>query len=189
MKECSRCHLERSADAFYDSNPWTCKDCVRARAGIRYKEKREECLAQSKKWTEENPARSREIKQAYRERNRETEREYFRFRRACKPELTYEIQNKYRESHPWVYTAAAQKRRAAKLNATPPWANFEIIGLFYEFAALLSEVTGEEYEVDHIVPLQGEFVSGLHVETNLRVMLKHDNRVKSNKFEQGESNG
>lgn len=82
-----------------------------------------------------------------------------------------------------VYSTARAKRRAAELQATPIWAQKDLIEVFYEFSALLGQATGAEYEVDHVIPLQGVLVSGLHVETNLRVIPKHDNRVKANKFE------
>ena len=46
----------------------------------------------------------------------------------------------------------------------------------------MSETTGERYVVDHIVPLQGETVSGLHVPWNLRVITQVENLAKSNKL-------
>ena len=184
MKICSRCQLELSNDMFYDSNPWTCRPCVKARAGLRYKEKREECLDSMRKWALNNPERSRELKQEWRDRNKETVRSYAVYRREFFPAEIAAANTKYREANPEVYTAAAAKRRATLLQATPSWTDFETVGLFYEFAALLSEATGEPYEVDHIVPLQGDLVSGLHVENNLRVITQNANRVKSNKYEE-----
>ena len=38
-------------------------------------------------------------------------------------------------------------------------------------------------EVDHIIPLQGQFVSGLHVPENLRVIPRSINRSKRNKVD------
>lgn len=54
-------------------------------------------------------------------------------------------------------------------------------------AARLTRRTGIVHEVDHIVPLQGENVCGLHVETNLRVITKAANREKSNRWQDGGS--
>lgn len=65
----------------------------------------------------------------------------------------------------------------------PPWANKEAIEAIYDEARRLTEETGVQHHVDHEIPLQGEYVSGLHVETNLRVMLAADNMAKKNKFE------
>lgn len=72
------------------------------------------------------------------------------------------------------------KRRAAKLQRTPDWADHELITLFYAEAQALTDMTGVEHHVDHIVPLQGETVSGLHVATNLQVITAAANLQKGN---------
>lgn len=78
--------------------------------------------------------------------------------------------------------AKVARRRATKLLATPSWARADAIEAVYFLAAYLTESTGVKHEVDHIVPLQGENVCGLHVEYNLQVMKMTDNRSKANRF-------
>ena len=56
------------------------------------------------------------------------------------------------------------------------------IGEIYKKAADLTKSTGIKHEVDHIIPLKGENVSGLHVPSNLRIITKIENRKKYNKF-------
>jgi len=46
----------------------------------------------------------------------------------------------------------------------------------------MSKITGIQYHVDHIIPLQGENVCGLHIAANLRVIPARDNLAKSNKL-------
>jgi hypothetical protein len=77
----------------------------------------------------------------------------------------------------------AAKRRAARLQRTPPWADLRAIKAFYVEARRLSAATGVQHDVDHVVPLQGELVSGLHVETNLRIVTASENTRKRNRFE------
>jgi hypothetical protein len=70
------------------------------------------------------------------------------------------------------------KRRASKLNATPVWltkAQLKEIKIFYKNCP-------KGYEVDHIIPLQGREVKGLHVSWNLQYLTISENRSKSNKF-------
>ena len=82
-------------------------------------------------------------------------------------------------------TAMENERRAAKVNATPGWltqADRREIASIYERAALLTAVTGERHEVDHVVPLRSSVVCGLHVPWNLEVIKAYKNRAKSNLF-------
>ena len=73
-------------------------------------------------------------------------------------------------------------RRAAKLQRTVAWGNKDLIDDVYARAQRLTEATGIPMEVDHIYPLQGAMVSGLHVENNLQILPKAVNASKSNKF-------
>lgn len=74
------------------------------------------------------------------------------------------------------------KRRAKIKNATPSWADIGAIRSLYHKAKEVSEITGTPHEVDHVVPLQCKYVSGLHVEYNMQVIPAVDNRKKSNSF-------
>jgi hypothetical protein len=72
------------------------------------------------------------------------------------------------------------KRRAAKLQRTPAWCNHELIKLIYAHATHIEEL-GIKCHVDHIVPLQGKKVCGLHVHNNLSVVTDLENLKKNNR--------
>jgi hypothetical protein len=76
-----------------------------------------------------------------------------------------------------VIAQATRRRRYVS------WANVEAIAALYARAALLTRETGRSHVVDHIIPLKGRTVSGLHVETNLRIIERSENaRVQSFAF-------
>lgn len=80
----------------------------------------------------------------------------------------------------------AAKRRVAKIQRTPLWADREAILALYVEAVRLSRETGVLHHVDHRIPLQGRLVSGLHVHQNLQILTASANSIKSNKFEVSE---
>ena len=74
-------------------------------------------------------------------------------------------------------------RRATIASSTPKWANLDKIKQIYKCASDLKKQTGILYEVDHIVPLKGKNVCGLHIEHNLQIIEMSKNRQKAYKLE------
>jgi hypothetical protein len=88
-------------------------------------------------------------------------------------------ENKHMRS---VYEADYQH---SKIQRTPKWLteeDFWMIKEIYSLASLRSKVFGFSWHVDHIIPVRGKKVSGLHVPSNLQVIPWIDNVKKHNKF-------
>lgn len=86
---------------------------------------------------------------------------------------------------PWRLSAeqvAIAEKRVRRLRI-PPWADRNAIAATYREARRLTIETGVVHHVDHIVPIQGRLVSGLHVENNLCVLVATENVRKHNKFD------
>jgi hypothetical protein len=93
-----------------------------------------------------------------------------------------EDNRRYKRQNKVKVLAWANKRRAAKLQATPAWADFKAIEAVYQKAAQLTEETGIKHEVDHIIPLIHPLVQGLHVPENLQILTAKENMAKNNRF-------
>ena len=119
-----------------------------------------------RRWREENPERKAESDKKYRTTN---------------PEKKSQSQARYRKANPDKHAANQGKRRAAKLQATPAWADEFIISEIYELSQLRSEATGMIHHVDHIVPLKSKLVCGLHCEHNLTILTGIENLTKNNR--------
>ena len=92
---------------------------------------------------------------------------------------------RYKEANLDLYNTLTSLRRRRFRDATPPWLSRKQkveIRQLYQIAITMSRTTGEQYVVDHIVPMQGEGVCGLHVPWNLRVITQEENLKKSNKL-------
>jgi len=116
-------------------------------------------------------------KEYYRQYNhRESRKEYLKQWNKANPELLKEYQKRYQRNNPGKVCFRSVNRKASKLQRTPAWADMEAIKFFYECRPA-------GCHVDHIIPLCGETISGLHVETNLQWLPAIDNQIKGNKFQ------
>lgn len=95
-------------------------------------------------------------------------------RRAC-------AKKKWKQTHKGMVNESTARRFAAKMKATPVWADRLEMQRIYEEAVIRSQRTGQQWHVDHIVPLRSRLVCGLHVPSNLQTLLWRDNVVKSNR--------
>ena len=80
-----------------------------------------------------------------------------------------------------------RQRELALLQRTPSWLDPDelfLVAEAYALASLRSKVTGIAWHVDHVIPLRGKTVSGLHVPLNLAVIPAIDNIRKRNNYEQ-----
>lgn len=92
---------------------------------------------------------------------------------------------KWRKENKEYVIAYNAFRHAAKLKRTPSWLTDQQkqeMKAIYERAKNLTLVTGITHHVDHILPLQGKLVSGLHVPTNLQILTESENCSKQNFF-------
>jgi 5-methylcytosine-specific restriction endonuclease McrA len=123
-----------------------------------------------------------EVKQRYYEKNRAQVIARAQARPMAEKQL-YKIT--YKQNNPDLYKALTSFRRRRFRDATPHWLTHKQkseIRQLYRIAITMSQTTGERYVVDHIIPLQGESVCGLHVPWNLRVITQEENLAKSNKL-------
>lgn len=177
MKRCNQCLQTKPTAEFYRNKVKTdgftdqCKVCCKANAAHRRSVK---------------PEITREEVRRAREANKD---QYNAVRRgsvgvARRQKHAESIANglrRYRQANKPKIAALRAKGRAAKKLATPSWANRAYIALFYEFANHESDRLGQSVHVDHIVPLQNQFVCGLHCEHNLQLLTARDNKRKGNR--------
>lgn len=148
-----------------------CKDCKK---GI------------NKKYVENNIDKVSNYHKSYFQENKEYLMELDRLWKLSNPEKTKAIQNNYTSRNLDKRCANSAIRRARLKRVLPIWANSKLIKEIYKESRDLTQSTGIMHHVDHIIPLNGKLVSGLHVETNLQILVASENLQKNNKFEIGD---
>jgi hypothetical protein len=176
MKICTRCHIQKPFEAFYGSSTLKsgymshCKDCEAERNKAKFELRKEAQLAKAKQWRDANKDKQAAAVQAWRENN---------------PERTAAMYRDWAERNRDKVNAKWMKRDASKKNRTPNWLTLDELWMIeqaYDIAAKRTQMLGTSFHVDHIVPLQGKTVSGLHVPWNLQVIPAKLNQQKSNRF-------
>lgn len=120
----------------------------------------------ARNYRESDPVRYGEVKRNWVERN--TARRQATVRR-------------YTLKHAAKLHEKVRARQAGKMLALPAWADRSAMTEFYKEAKRLTRETGVRYEVDHIVPLRGRGVCGLHCEANMQLLPKAENIRKLNR--------
>ena len=128
-----------------------------------------------KQWRLKNKERIKETNRLYNLNNKSKVKEMARLYLLNNREKRKETVRLTRLNNPHTQKAITAKRRALKLKATPKFANLKKIKEIYKKCP-------KGYHVDHIIPLQGKVVCGLHVEWNLQYLTPSENSSKSNKL-------
>jgi hypothetical protein len=92
----------------------------------------------------------------------------------------------WKKENPDKHCSSQARRRAKKLERMLKWGKQELkleIDNWYRRAKLATIFMGESYQVDHVIPLQGKTVSGLHVPWNLTILTASENRKKGINYE------
>ncbi len=174
---CNRGHLDERL-----TSSSTCCECTRENHYTYYAKNREKALESIKKWSQKNndvvAATSRKYRSSNPDTAKQTHKKYYNANKAKK--LAY---NKWwRAVNSDKQIAYNANRRAQIKQALPAWADIDKINEVYKQSVNISSETGTVHHVDHIIPLGGELVCGLHVYENLQVMVGVDNMSKNNKF-------
>ena len=179
------CKRGHTAERFVSDR--SCSVCRAIQALARYHADPGPCRGREKAWRTANAAAKQTYARVWRKENPEKVALYSAAQRALQPPgAAVERMREWRAANPEKTTLHSgfygSQRRAAQLQRTPAWADLDAIKVIYQDAAEF-RAAGLEVDVDHEIPLQGEFVSGLHVPENLRVCLSSVNRSKSNTFQ------
>ena len=147
---------------------------------------KEAAYARVKAWREANPEKWAEQRKRYAKKHPDALIEKTIKWRKANPDRAAQIAKRTRIKTKARISANKAKYRATKRNRTPIWlTSFDKLKIrcMYSVALMLSQENNEPWHVDHIVPLNGKLVSGLHVPNNLQVIRGVDNHLKNNKFE------
>lgn len=169
MKQCRNCKNKLRHSRFVKDNRYKdgyqnrCKECQSKYDSIRYETNRETILTKQHLYINKNIERVRERNRNWIKVNKKRFAKYLK---------SYVKENIGKER------AGVRKYFVARLRASP----VQLSESHLKEIELIYHSCPNGFHVDHIVPLQGKNVSGLHVPWNLQYLTASDNIRKSNKY-------
>lgn len=164
LKRCPDCEKSNNK-RWYEAN----SEQKKATNKVWYEANKEQDKARKKIWVANNAQQVKTTKKAWYEKNKE------RHKATMKA---------WDEANSSKRNAIVAKRKAKKLQATPTWLTQEQLNQierYYQVAKWVESILEIPIHVDHIVPLQGKEVSGLHVPWNLQLLPASINQSKGNR--------
>ena len=176
-KGCQQCAKKNSKE-WVQRN----KEKIKQKNCERYKNNRQKAIDATRNWQKNN-----------RERLRKYDKE--RYHRQAQADIAWHQLNvkRHRKNGKASYEknkardfARVAHRRALKKRAVPAWADKEKIKNIYQKAQELTKKTGKTHHVDHVFPLQSDWLCGLHAESNLQILTEKENQKKGNRIWPGQ---
>ena len=181
-KFCYKCNENKPLDAFgknkskKDGLSTECKLCKKMQDRKYYENYADKVKQSAKQYREANPKKVAQAKVNCYLKNKDKYKKMKNAWRKSNPEKIYEYQKAYKQSNLGKANSWLAEYRASKLQATPSWYEEKLIKAVYTKAKEWG------FAVDHIVPLKGETVCGLHCWANLQLLDPSLNSSKSNKY-------
>lgn len=202
-KECTTCAILLPLSyygprkASKDGLEYSCRNCKRLAKIARRNASREEYLEKNNAYYQRKKDHYAEYRDVHKDRIKESKRLHYQHNKTTITQMHREYWKATRDkrkaarkvweaSNKHVLTFLKSKRRAAKLLRTPSWHTKEHddqIKKIYADCRALNATSTIQYHVDHIVPLLGKTVCGLHVPWNLAIITAEENMRKNNKYD------
>ena len=201
MKTCSRCKNEKEVSnfrerksskdglhcwcgqclsAYYAENYEKNKEKKKVERIARYQIKKEQVKEASRRYHAENKESISARQKRYRGEKIEQIREKNKAWREANRDHLNAKRGEWQRLNKGAVCEIRARRRAAEYRATPRWYDRLQAKKIYDEAAML-RAAGADVHVDHIVPLQGKSVCGLHVHWNLQILDAKENLSKGNR--------
>jgi hypothetical protein len=186
-------HIKARAKKWKEENPERVKEIEK-----KFREKhRDKLNEQSRAWRKANPEKTKawrdnikewkkEYDKEYRIKNKDTVKANKKAWYENNKQLIFKQTREFNKQNRHLVNARQNKYRSDKDNRTPKWLDKEDLWLIkqaYELAQIRRKLFKTEWHVDHIIPLRGDNVSGLHIIDNIQVIPKLENILKNNKYE------
>lgn len=172
MRTCTKCNETKALSDFNKNRvipggyERRCKSCRRAWYRAKYRADPEATWTKSREWHRAN-------------------RDKVLVARAAHAHKHVERKARWQRENPARVALKDRRRRRGLRNRTPIWLtplHLTCMNVIYDTARHITDATGVRHVVDHIYPLQGETVSGLHVPENLQILSNTENLRKKNRM-------